>query len=111
MSATPTSGPAQVPVGALVELSAAIFTAARVPAAGPKGFGLAVLIDLLCGGLSGGAKRTPGVDRLYAPGDLEAERREQNRETCPVPADVLTQLAACATRLGVAQAIIQPIPT
>ena len=100
MSATPTSGPARVPVGALVELSAAIFTAARVPAAGPKGFGLAVLIDL-----------APGADRLYAPGDLEAERREQNRETCPVPADVLTQLAACATRLCVAPAIIQRITT
>jgi LDH2 family malate/lactate/ureidoglycolate dehydrogenase len=26
-----------------------------LPAAGPKGFGLAVMIDLLCGGLSGGA--------------------------------------------------------
>lgn len=132
-----------------------------LPAAGPKGFGLAVLIDLLCGGLSGGAiagevkplygdaaqpygcahfflaidprafgvaatlparvdhfagtirgaKRAAGADRLYAPGDLEAERREQNRETCPVPADVLTQLAACATRLCVAQAIIQRITT
>jgi LDH2 family malate/lactate/ureidoglycolate dehydrogenase len=26
-----------------------------LPAAGPKGFGLAVMVDLLAGGLSGGA--------------------------------------------------------
>ncbi len=130
-----------------------------LPAAGPKGFGLAVLIDLLCGGLSGGAiagevkplygdaaqpygcahfflaidprafgvettfparvdqfadtirsaRRAAGTERLYAPGDLEAARREQNHEACPVPADVLTSLTACATRLGVAAAIIERV--
>lgn len=35
-----------------------------LPAAGPKGFGLAVAIDLLCGGLSGGAI-TDEVNPLY----------------------------------------------
>jgi len=130
-----------------------------LPAAGPKGFGLAVLIDLLCGGLSGGAiasqvkplygdaeepygcahfflaidprafgvettfparvdqfadtirnaRRAAGTEQLYAPGDLEAARREHNREDCPLPADVLKQLSACAIRLGVAAATIQRV--
>ncbi len=35
-----------------------------LPAAGPKGFGLAFMIDLLCGGLSGGAVG-PEVQPLY----------------------------------------------
>lgn len=130
-----------------------------LPAAGPKGFGLAVMIDILCGGLAGGAiagqvkplygdpaqpyacahfflaidprafgvedgfaarvdefagtirgaKRAPGTERLYAPGDLEAARREENDLTCPVPADVLANLTACARRVGVAPAIVQCI--
>ena len=130
-----------------------------LPAAGPKGFGLAVLIDLLCGGLSGGAignqvkplygdaaqpygcahfflaidprafgvettfparvdqfadtirnsRCAAGTEQLYAPGDLEAARREHNREDCPLPADVLKQLSACATRLGVAAATIHRV--
>jgi LDH2 family malate/lactate/ureidoglycolate dehydrogenase len=37
-----------------------------LPAAGPKGFGLAVAIDLLCGGLSGGAAPDE-VKPLYGP--------------------------------------------
>jgi LDH2 family malate/lactate/ureidoglycolate dehydrogenase len=122
-----------------------------LPAAGPKGFGLAVMIDLLCGGLSGGAigdavrplygdmsepygcahfflainpacfgagadfamrvrefadrirgsKRAPGVERIYAPGDVEIERRAQNISACPVPEDVLKKLIECGGRLGV----------
>jgi LDH2 family malate/lactate/ureidoglycolate dehydrogenase len=122
-----------------------------LPAAGPKGFGLALMIDLLCGGLSGGAigaevkplygdpavpygcahlflaldparfgaadgfparvaafarsvresRPAPGVDRVYAPGDIEAARREANGGACPVPADVLEKLVAVGERLGV----------
>jgi LDH2 family malate/lactate/ureidoglycolate dehydrogenase len=112
-----------------------------LPAAGPKGFGLALAIDLLCGGLSGGAitdevnplygdprqpyrcshlflgidptafgitdlprrvravqektrnaKRAPGSDTLYAPGDLERARRKANGNECPVPPDVIEKL-------------------
>jgi len=121
-----------------------------LPAAGPKGFGLAVAIDLLCGGLSGGAvgdevaplygdpakpyrcshlflaidparfgiqdlgsrvddfakrirnaKRAPGVERIYAPGDLERARRAENAGECPLPPEVLAKLNECAARVGV----------
>jgi LDH2 family malate/lactate/ureidoglycolate dehydrogenase len=127
-----------------------------LPAAGPKGFGLAVMIDLLCGGLSGGAigdevrplysdmskpygcahfflainpacfgadaefatrvhacadrirgsKRAPGAERVYAPGDIEIERREKSADACPVPKDVLKKLIECGGRLGVATTAI-----
>jgi LDH2 family malate/lactate/ureidoglycolate dehydrogenase len=122
-----------------------------LPAAGPKGFGLALMIDLLCGGLSGGAigaevkplygdpavpygcahlflaiaparfgvegelatrvaafaqsvrgsKPSPGVDRVYAPGDIELARRTANAGTCPLPPDVLEKLVAAAKRYDV----------
>ena len=125
-----------------------------LPAAGPKGFGLAVLIDLLCGGLSGGAigsevrplygdaavpygcahlfialdparfgahhdlasraaalaatirgsRRAPGARRIYAPGDVELERRATNGDACPLPAEVLQNLIACGRRVGVTTA-------
>lgn len=121
------------------------------PAAGPKGFGLALMIDLLCGGLSGGAiggevkplygdpavpygcahfflaiapakfgveealatrvaafaqsvrrsRPALGIDRVYAPGDLEAARSAANAGSCPLPADVLEKLVATGTRFGV----------
>jgi LDH2 family malate/lactate/ureidoglycolate dehydrogenase len=119
-----------------------------LPAAGPKGFGLALAIDLLCGGLSGGAitdevnplygdpkqpyrcshlflgidaaaygigdlaprvakvqerirnaKRGPGNDRIYAPGDLERARRAANGEECPVPPEVITKLQEAERKL------------
>jgi LDH2 family malate/lactate/ureidoglycolate dehydrogenase len=119
-----------------------------LPAAGPKGFGLALAIDLLCGGLSGGAitdevnplygdprqpyrcshlflgidpaafgitdlgrrvgavqektrnaKRAPGSDTLYAPGDLERARRMANGNECPVPPDVIEKLKATERKL------------
>jgi len=51
-----------IPLGWATDASGAPTTSAReaiagmlLPAAGPKGFGLAVAIDLLCGALSGGA--------------------------------------------------------
>lgn len=122
-----------------------------LPAAGPKGFGLALMIDLACGGLSGGAigaevkplygdpavpygcahlflavdparfgvvdglavrvaalaqsmrgsRPAPGVERVYAPGDLEAARRGANAGACPVPADVLEKLVAIGKRFDV----------
>lgn len=120
-----------------------------LPAAGPKGFGLAVAIDLLCGALSGGAaggevaplygdpatpyrcshfflaievekfgagdfagrvqafagrirrsRRAPGVERLYAPGDLERARRAANGGECRLPPEVLGKLNECAARVG-----------
>jgi LDH2 family malate/lactate/ureidoglycolate dehydrogenase len=119
-----------------------------LPAAGPKGFGLALAIDLLCGGLSGGAitdevhplygdpkqpyrcshfflgidpaafgiadlprrvfavqrktrdaKRAPGSDTLYAPGDLERARRKAHRDECPVPPDVIQKLKEAERKL------------
>ena len=119
-----------------------------LPAAGPKGFGLALAIDLLCGGLSGGAitdevnplygdpqqpyrcshfflgidpaaygvenlpsrvsavqrktrnaKRAPGAETIYAPGDLERARRAVNGDECPVPAEVITKLKEAERKL------------
>jgi LDH2 family malate/lactate/ureidoglycolate dehydrogenase len=127
-----------------------------LPAAGPKGFGLALMIDLLCGGLSGGAigaevkplygdpavpygcahlflaiapakfgvegelaarvaafaasvrgsKPASGVERVYAPGDIEIARRTANASTCPLPTDVLEKLVAAGKRFGVPTASI-----
>jgi len=130
--------------------AAAAIKGMLLPAAGPKGFGLAVAIDLLCGGLSGGAiadevaplygdprqpyrcshlfialgparfgiadlsgrvdqlagrirgaKRAPGNERIYAPGDLERARRTANAGEVPVPPEVLAKLNECAAKLGV----------
>jgi LDH2 family malate/lactate/ureidoglycolate dehydrogenase len=38
------------------------------------------------------AKRSPGSDTLYAPGDLERARRKANADECPVPPDVIHKL-------------------
>lgn len=106
-----------------------------LPAAGPKGFGLAFIIDLLCGGLSGGGiggevrplfgsldqpyncanlfiaidvghfgdaetfraradaaaqaassvRRAPGVDRVFAPGELAYDARARSGGMCMLP--------------------------
>ncbi len=131
--------------------AAAAIKGMLLPAAGPKGFGLAVMIDLLCGGLSGGAiadevqmlygdpsvpygcahlflaldterfgvgkdfpgrtaklaqkirasRRASGVERIYAPGDIERERAAASGERCPVSADTLSKLVASGRRIGV----------
>ncbi len=122
-----------------------------LPAAGPKGFGLAFMIDLLCGGLSSGAvgagvrplygeaadpyasaqffmaidvahftdpaafvdlvrdqaarisqsKRAPGVDRIYAPGELAAATRSAGAGHCQLDDGTRKALAKLATELGV----------
>lgn len=122
-----------------------------LPAAGPKGFGLALMIDLLSGGLSGGAvgsevqplygdpavpydcahlfigidparfgvaeafaervraiaaevresRPAAGFERVYAPGDLERERRIASGATCAVAGDVVEKLVACGRAFGV----------
>lgn len=117
-----------------------------LPSAGPKGFGLAVMIDLLCGGISGGAigaevkalygaadshydcshcfiaidagpgmtprtedfaevirnsARAEGVSTVYAPGDLERERRAQNESALTLSTELKTQFATLSERLGV----------
>jgi LDH2 family malate/lactate/ureidoglycolate dehydrogenase len=134
----PTTDPAEAIKGMLL------------PAAGPKGFGLAFVIDLLCGGLSGGAigaevrplygdpalpyqcsqlflaidvghfpvaetfaarvqdqaarvstsKRAPGVDRIYAPGELAHATRRGNGETCTLSRQTLDGLVAAAAKAG-----------
>jgi LDH2 family malate/lactate/ureidoglycolate dehydrogenase len=121
-----------------------------LPAAGPKGFGLAFVIDLLCGGLSGGAigaevrplygdpaqpyrcsqlflaihvghfpsadtfparvqdqavrvsgsKRAPGVDRIYAPGELAHATRLANGGTCNLSRQTVEGLTAAAQKIG-----------
>lgn len=121
------------------------------PAAGPKGFGLAFVIDLLCGGLSGGAigaevrplygdasdpyrcsqlfmaidtgafpsgaafaervneqaqrvsnsKRAPGVDRVYAPGELAYATRERNAGFCTLSRQTFDSLIATGKSVGV----------
>jgi LDH2 family malate/lactate/ureidoglycolate dehydrogenase len=121
-----------------------------LPAAGPKGFGLAVAIDLLCGALSGGgvgaqvqplygdaatpyncahtfitidasrlhggrgvdsevsafaqvirqSKRAPGVETIYAPGDLERARRQEHAQGVLLGADLVDKLQQEAQRSG-----------
>lgn len=122
-----------------------------LPAAGPKGFGLAFIVDLLCGGLSGGAigaevaplygdparpyrcsnlflaidtghfgssetfasrasselkrvaaaRRAPGIDRVYAPGELAFAARTAAGDRCRVPPATLKNLVEVARTLGV----------
>jgi LDH2 family malate/lactate/ureidoglycolate dehydrogenase len=122
-----------------------------LPAAGPKGFGLAFVIDLLCGGLSDGAvgaevrplygdpaepyrcahfflaidaghfpagerfaervrdqamrvsasKRGPGVERVYAPGELVWATREASGGVCHLDAATVRSLRETAARVGV----------
>jgi LDH2 family malate/lactate/ureidoglycolate dehydrogenase len=121
-----------------------------LPAAGPKGFGLAFVIDLLCGGLSDGAvgaevrplygdagepyrcahfflaidagyfpagdrfaqrvhdqaarvsasKHSPGVDRVYAPGELVWATRQGSAGVCRLDAQTVKSLVETATRVG-----------
>jgi LDH2 family malate/lactate/ureidoglycolate dehydrogenase len=135
----PTTNPAEAIKGMLL------------PAAGPKGFGLAFAIDLLCGGLSDGAigaevrplygdpkepyrcahfflavyvghfldkavfaervceaalrvsssKRSPGVDRVYAPGELVWARKQASGSICRIDAPTVRSLAEAAARAGV----------
>jgi LDH2 family malate/lactate/ureidoglycolate dehydrogenase len=123
-----------------------------LPAAGPKGFGLAFVVDLLCGGLSEGAvgaevrplygdpaepyrcghfflaihaghfpvgdgfaervraqaarvsrsKRAPGVDRVYAPGELIWATRQASEGVCRLDAPTLRSLVETAARVGLA---------
>ncbi|MDR3466870.1 MAG: Ldh family oxidoreductase [Xanthobacteraceae bacterium] len=122
-----------------------------LPAAGPKGFGLAFLVDLLCGGLSDGAigaevaplygdpvrpyrcaqlflaidvghfvapgafaararteldrvaasRRAPGVDRVYAPGELAFAARREAGDRCRVAPAALNALVEAGRVLGV----------
>ena len=119
-----------------------------LPAAGPKGFGLAVMADLLCGGISGGgigaqvqplygsadrpydcahwfmaidagpalapraadfadrirgSQRAPDIATVYAPGDLERERRAQNAAGLKLSPELLAQFDTLAGQLGVSQ--------
>ncbi|MEO5708098.1 MAG: Ldh family oxidoreductase [Alteraurantiacibacter sp.] len=121
-----------------------------LPAAGPKGFGLACMIDLLCGGLSDGgigsevrplfgmldqpygsanlfialnvghftrsetfagraaaaaeavssARRAPGFDRIFAPGEMAHCARESAGGWCHLAAPTLAALRQEAALLG-----------
>ena len=136
---TPTTDPAEAISGMLL------------PAAGSKGFGLAFVVDLLCGLLSGGAwgervrplygdpaepydcsqlfialdaahfgdldavrtnalaaierihnsARAPGVDRLYAPGELEWRKRQDSGELVRLEPAVAAMLTTLAAELGI----------
>lgn len=122
-----------------------------LPAAGPKGFGLAFMIDLLTGGLSGGAigpevsglygdparpyrcsnlfigihvdhfvdqgafgqragaelarvassRRAPGVERVFAPGEMAYVARSRAAGRAPVASPALNSLIEAGTSLGV----------
>jgi LDH2 family malate/lactate/ureidoglycolate dehydrogenase len=136
--------------GRLTTDPAAAIKGMLLPAAGPKGFGLAFVIDLLCGGLSDGAigaevrplygdpaepyrcahfflaidaghfpagdrfaqrvhdqaarvsasKRGPGVDRVYAPGELTFATRQASAGVCRLDAQTVKSLVETATRVG-----------
>jgi len=120
-----------------------------LPAAGPKGFGLAAAIDLLCGAISGGgmmeavtllygnaaqpyncahnfiavdavrlhdgqgigaqvdemseairqSPKAPGVERIYAPGDVERRHRQDSKGRCVLSGDLLHELNDIARQL------------
>lgn len=122
-----------------------------LPAAGPKGFGLAFMIDLLCGGLSGGGlgeqvrplfgalqqsygsanlfiaihvghfaelatfksraeasvknasgvKRAPGVERVFAPGELAHHARGTSEGWCLLASPSVASLRETGRSLGV----------
>lgn len=122
-----------------------------LPAAGPKGFGLAFMIDLLCGGLSGGGiggevrplfgmldrpygsanlfiaihvghfapldefaarsgkavdavsavQRAPGVERVFAPGELAHAARSKADGWCELSAPTVTALCKTGSAVGV----------
>jgi LDH2 family malate/lactate/ureidoglycolate dehydrogenase len=132
--------------------AAAAIKGMLLPAAGPKGFGLAFVIDLLCGGLSDGAvgaevrplygdpaepyrcshfflaihaghfplgdrfaervrdqalrvsrsKRGPGVERVYAPGELVWATRQASEGVCRLDAPTMRSLVDTAAGVGVA---------
>lgn len=121
-----------------------------LPAAGPKGFGLAFIIDLLCGGLSEGgigaevkplfgdraepyncanlfiaihaghftgqqefrvrtgqaletvsrSRPAPGVERVFAPGELAYATRQQAAGTCRIAPAALSTLVETGRALG-----------
>jgi LDH2 family malate/lactate/ureidoglycolate dehydrogenase len=131
--------------------AAAAIKGMLLPAAGPKGFGLACVIDLLCGGLSDGAvgaevrplygdpaepyrcshffmaihaghflvgdrfaervrdqamrvsrsKRGPGVERVYAPGELVWATRQGSEGVCRLDAPTMRSLVDTAAGVGV----------
>jgi LDH2 family malate/lactate/ureidoglycolate dehydrogenase len=121
------------------------------PAAGPKGFGLAFVIDLLCGGLSDGAigsevrplygdpaqpyrcsqmfmaldvkgftdpkafadrvdqqaqhvsksKRAPGIERVYAPGELAFATHQGNAGSVALSRQTFESLIATGKSIGI----------
>src|SRR5215217_1186060 len=121
-----------------------------LPAAGPKGFGLAFMIDLLTGGLSGGAigpqvnglygdpaapyrcsnlfiaidvghfvpvedfgvrtaseldrvarsKAAPGVQRVFAPGEMAYAARQKSAGRAPIASPALSSLIETGASLG-----------
>lgn len=129
-----------------------------LPAAGPKGFGLAFIVDLLCGGLSGGGiggevrplfgqldrpyncanlfvavhvghfgdardfaaraaaaarkaaqvKRAPGVERVFAPGELAWHARSASGGDCLLPRTAFDALVETGRTLNLDMAAIFP---
>jgi LDH2 family malate/lactate/ureidoglycolate dehydrogenase len=124
-----------------------------LPLGGYKGYGLSLIVDLICGVMSGAnygmhfaghlaeydrpphnvgslfaavsvdsfmdvepfkdrvdqalrelkeSPRAPGVDRIYAPGEIEHETRiRRSLEGIPLPAEVVGDFQALATELGI----------
>jgi LDH2 family malate/lactate/ureidoglycolate dehydrogenase len=71
------------------------------PAAAHKGFGLALLIESLAGGLTGAAPTAPGTGRLLVPGEIEWGRFEAAQEHgIELPSDVLASLRESAGIAG-----------
>lgn len=64
--------------------------AAILPAAGPKGSALAIVMDVLCGPLSGGLM---GINKHYQPGDVPREKRVSSHFFFAINIDSFTSVA------------------
>jgi len=64
-----------------------------------EGAGIAAQVDALADTIRQSPK-APGVERIYAPGDVERRHRQESRGRCMLSADLLERLNALAQQAG-----------